>query len=112
MTKDLILQLFGAELILTHRTTISSILPHTKSSVPVLCYFSNTPTFAPCLKSAASQRDIEIHSIALIDKTHLDDVLTQLPDLVQEGCWLIIEHCQMCSESPDMLESIAKVLCD
>ena len=109
VAKDFVLHMFGAQFIRTHPNTISSILPHTKPSVPVLCYCSNTHTFAPCLKLAASQRDIEVHSIALIDKSHLDDLLSQLPDLVQEGRWLIIEHCHMCSESPDMLESIAKV---
>lgn len=101
--------MFGADFVITQPGTINNIHPHTKSSVPVLCYFSSTLTFARCLKLAASQREVEVHSVALIDRTHLADLLSQLCVFVQEGCWLMIEHCHMSSESSDMLESIAKV---
>lgn len=90
------------------------IFSHTKPTVPVVCMMPEGPTDnLDCLqadiRAAAEARGRDVQGISLVDQATLEELLSQLPQLMAEGTWVVLHHCHIFPNWKDILDSLVQV---
>ena len=58
------------------------------------------------LHSVSVVNGTSLHSVSVVNGTSLENLSLQLPGFISEGWWVAVEHCHLCDDWEDKLESL------